>query len=80
MAVAAIMTGKRTREYNAFMAALLDKKFDGDVNKFARSADLSYSQAHDIMVNGITDGRRLGTLKKIAKAFGVSVAKLISGK
>jgi len=80
VAVATMMTGKRTREYNVFMAALLDKKFGGDVNKFARSADISYSQAHDIMVNGITDGRRLGTLKKVAKAFGVSLTKLISGK
>lgn len=80
MALANVMTGKRTVEYDPYMDALLKDKFDGDVTRFARTADLSYSQAHDIMVNGITDGRRLSTLRKIAGAFGMSVGRLVSGK
>lgn len=75
----ATMAGNRKLDYDPKMDKLLEAA-GMDVTEFARSADMSYSQAHDIMVNGITDGRRLGTLKKIAEAFGVTLHDLLNGK
>ena len=80
--IATMMVAERRKlEYNSHMALLLDRsQFSGNLTKFARAANMSYSQAHDMMVNGVTDGRRLGTLKKAALALGVSLTQLIEGK
>ena len=81
MIATTVMTGRRKIEYNPHMSTLLERsKFGGDVTKFARAADMSYSQAHDLMVNGVTDGRRLGTLKRAASALEVTLEKLLAGK
>jgi predicted transcriptional regulator len=72
--VTAIMATK-TVKYNPKMDQLMHDA-GLDITQFSRQANLSYGTAHDILVNGITDGRRLKTIRKIAKVLNISLSQL----
>lgn len=61
---------------NPHMQKLLDEA-GLDIQEFSRRARLSYSQAYDIVCKGFSDGTRWGTIKKSAKALGVSISRLL---
>ncbi len=54
------------------------KKAGFDIQQFSREADLTYSTAHAIAVSGFTNGTRLGTIRKCAKALGITIVDLLT--
>lgn len=51
-----------------------------DIDDLARTADMSYSQVHDIVTKGIRPGTRIGNIEKIANAISISVVSLLDNQ